>query len=529
MTTTLAQVRARYDSVPYVSYPYMHSAPHQLAAVACLFGLAAPPIDTARVLELGCSSGGNLIPLALRYPRLQALGLDLSGVQIDLGQQHIRRLGLTNVALREADLAQLQGPSLGQFDYIICHGLYSWVPPHVQEAMLRICADHLAPEGVAFVSYNTYPGWKSKEIIRDAMLLQGEQWTSTQAQVDHARGLVGFLRELAKPDTFLSKALEENMPFLRNAQSHYLAHEYLEPYNLPCYFKQFVERAAGRGLAYLAEAQPSMMMPVNYGKQVAEPLYRAFGHDRVLMEQYLDFAVNRGYRQSLLVHAARAGDIRYPLERKDLQSLHFAANLPCQAGATRYDGSVQEYGKPGSSVSVSLGGAKRAIDLLTQAWPSTLSRGELIGQVEASPGIGEVTRDVLETAIDELLWLVLRSRVRIGAAPVCVGTTAGARPCLDPLVRRMASALGEEDTQVANAWHESVELSAAERVLYPLMDGSRDRDALIRLLVEHVPLGGVSVLGGQAAVETAGGIDRAASACVDRMLASLREKAVLQG
>lgn len=529
MTITLAQVRAHYDNVPYTSHAYMHSSPEQLAAVAHLFGLSTPPVATARVLELGGSSGGNLIPLALRHPQLQALGLDLSGVQVGLGQRYIERLGLQNVSLREADLAEVDGDALGQFDYIVCHGLYSWVPPHVQEAMLRICSRNLAPEGVAYVSYNTYPGWKSKEMIRDAMLLHGSSRENPEEQIAYARGMVGFLQQVARKDSMLARALEENIPYLRKTDNHYLAHEYLEPYNLPCYFHQFLERAKGHGLSYLAEAQPAMMIPANYGNDVAEPLFRAFGHDQAMMEQYLDFAINRGFRQTLLVHASRAGNIQYRLDRRRLHALHYAANLPCMRGESRFDGSIQEYGVAGGSLSTSLGGVKRAMDLLTQAWPSTLGRNELIASVATSLDAGSaVSPEMLEAAIDELLeFLVMRGMARIRLAPVRVGVATGTNPRVAPIVRQMVSALAGDDSYVANAWHESVELSAVERALYPEMDGSRGRDELVQLLIGNAGAGGVSIPDDRDRIDGTNAAKVAAEQ-VDRMLVRLPEMAVLQ-
>lgn len=519
MTITLAQVRAHYDKVPYTSHAYMHSSPDQLAAVAHLFGLSTPPVTTARVLELGGSSGGNLIPLALRHPRLQALGLDLSGVQVGLGQRFIERLGLQNVSLRQADLAEVDGDSLGQFDYIVCHGLYSWVPPHVQDAMLRICSRNLAPEGVAYVSYNTYPGWKSKEMIRDAMLLHGSSRDDPEEQIAYARGMVGFLQQVARKDGMLARALEENLPYLRMTDNHYLAHEYLEPYNLPCYFHQFLERAAGHRLSYLGEAQPAMMIPTNYGNDIAEPLFRAFGDDQARMEQYLDFAINRGFRQTLLVHASRAKDIQHRIDRKRLHGMHFAASLPCVGGATRHDGTVQEYGVRGqSSISTSLGAVKRAIDLLTEAWPSTISRSELVAQVQATlDQASAVPQATLESALDELMeFLVLRGMARIRLTPVPIGPADRGNPRIDACVRRMIAALDGSDAFVANAWHESVELTAAERKLYPKMDGSLDQEALIRLLAD----GSGTAAGVEDAIPAAGQ--------VERMFKRLRELAVLE-
>lgn len=530
MTITLEQVRAYYDSVPYTSHAYMHSSPEQSAAIAHIFGLSPPPVATARVLELGGASGGNLIPLALRYPGLAALELDLSPVQIDLGRAYANRLGLENIILRQADLAEMDSQSLGQFDYIVCHGVYSWVPPHVQEALLRICSRNLTPDGVAYVSYNTYPGWKAKEMIRDAMLLHGSTRSDPKERIAYARGMVGFLQQVARKDGVLAKALEENMSYLRKGEDHYLAHEYLEPYNLPCYFHQFLERAANHGLSYLGEAQPAMMIPGNYGNEIAEPLLRAFGDDQARMEQYLDFAINRGFRQTLLVHASRAGSIKHRLDRQRLQSLHFAATLPCVAGSTRFDGTVQEYGVKGEpSVSTSIGAVKRAIDLLTQAWPATIGRNELVARVEASlDTFSAMPRATIEAAIDELLeFLILRGIARIRLAPILAGPEIQvSRPDVDPMVRRMTAALAGEDFYVANAWHESIELSPVERELYPFMDGSLDREGLIRLLIERVGVAGVSLLDGDEAADSPEALARKAGLNVDRMLARLRQMAV---
>ena len=162
MSTHLTDVLSQaYDAVPYASHPFPQSAPENLEAIAHLFGLAACPPAQARVLELGCASGGNLIPLAARYPQLQAVGIDLSTVQVQQGQQDIARAGLGNVTLQNMNLEEVDA-SLGQFDYIICHGVYSWVPPAVQTAILRIASENLAPDGVAYISYNTYPGWKAR-------------------------------------------------------------------------------------------------------------------------------------------------------------------------------------------------------------------------------------------------------------------------------------------------------------------------------------------------------------------------------
>jgi SAM-dependent methyltransferase len=165
------ELRADYDQTPYTSVSFPPSAPGQLAAVAHLFGLETPEVSTARVLEIGCATGGNLIPFAAAHPQARVVGLDLSQVQIDLARTRVRDLDLNNVEFVVGDIARIDLTALGQFDFIIAHGVYSWVPPEVQEGLLSSLRKLLVPEGVAYLSYNVYPGWKSKEVLRDAMQL----------------------------------------------------------------------------------------------------------------------------------------------------------------------------------------------------------------------------------------------------------------------------------------------------------------------------------------------------------------------
>ena len=477
MSATDEQVRAYYDAAPYASYAYLQCAPEHIAAIARVFGLAAPTVAGARVLELGCSSGGNLLPFAVRQPGARVLGLDISGSHIERGQAAIARLGLANAELRQANLSDVDAASLGEFDYIICHGLYSWVPPQVQEAMLKVCRGALAPDGLVYVSYNTYPGWKSREIIRDAMLLHSRDKPAVADRLAHARAMVGFLKKVAAKDSVLAHVVDENVNILSRTGDDYLAHDYLEHHNLPCYFEQFVARAGAHGLAYLAEAEPSRMLPGNFGPQVSAALSASFPDDLVKAQQYLDFAVNRSFRQSLLVNSGRAADAARSVQRDRLPAMHFAAHLPCVGGSTRLDGSEQVYGPAdGSGVSSSHPAVKLALDALTRAWPGTLSRGALLAEVGASLSDAAATpRATQEAAIDELLdYLVRRGLVRLRENPVPLAGTAGDLPRLEPGVRHLLEALSPDDHTVTNLWHESVDVTPAERALLPLLDGTRD-------------------------------------------------------
>src|SRR5262249_945275 len=142
----------------------------------------------------GCASGGNIIPLAVRFPGARFIGIDLSSRHVADGRSCIRELGLTNIELLQGDIATCDIP-LGVFDAIICHAVFSWVPPTLQDAIFRIVATRLAPTGLAYISYNTHPGWHLRQIVRDIFQFHASALASPQQRV--AKGLA-LLEELAE-------------------------------------------------------------------------------------------------------------------------------------------------------------------------------------------------------------------------------------------------------------------------------------------------------------------------------------------
>ena len=181
-----------YDAVPYRRQSYACTHPDRLASLAILLGLTPAPVDRCRVLEIGCASGDNLIPMAQTLPESQFVGIDLSERQIAVGQADIRALGLPNITLRQLDLLDVNAAQFGQFDYIIAHGVYSWVPPAVRDKLLAICQDHLAPSGIAYISYNVYPGWHFVEAVRHMMLYRTRGEAEPQRRAAQARSMLDF-------------------------------------------------------------------------------------------------------------------------------------------------------------------------------------------------------------------------------------------------------------------------------------------------------------------------------------------------
>ena len=222
-----------YDEVPYHSWPYRQSHPDRLATIALLFGMEPQPIERARILELGCAGGGNLIPMAETLPGSRFVGIDLSERELAEAQSLVEQLQLKNVELIHNNIVAVD-QELGKFHYIIVHGLFSWVPPEVQDRILQICRENLEPNGVAYVSYNTYPGWRMRGMIRDMVCYHTEQLTGPRERVSQARALLRFLsRSAVNHKNAYAAYLAEELGLFSQVEDYYLFHDHLEKVNEP--------------------------------------------------------------------------------------------------------------------------------------------------------------------------------------------------------------------------------------------------------------------------------------------------------
>lgn len=476
-----------YDEVPYESYSYAQTHPSRLATIATLFGMTPPPVERCRVLELGCASGGNLIPMAEMLPGSQFVGIDLSARQIADGQKLVDQLGLPNITLRHASILDVN-ESYGLFDYIICHGVFSWVPDNVREKILAICAQHLTPQGVAYVSYNTYPGWHMRGMIRDMMRYHALRFDGAERQVKQARALLDFLARSAPQDGGAFAALlQSELEALRTRADHYLYHEHLEAVNDPLYFHQFAELAARHRLRYLGEARLTTMVPSNFGPEVQKAL-GVVAQDQIQAEQYLDFVRNRMFRETLLVR--QEANMDWGIRPEAVHGLHVTTSrrFPdislsdvCSAAVVHYET------KSGVTLATSNPVLKAAVRVLTERWPATVPFTELdqiVAQMLQKPDDGKhalalavlntyVTSDVLE------LHAVPITAVTPTERPVAFGTAR---------VQLMAG-----HQIVANCRHNQVQPGDLERRLVPLLDGTRDRVALVEELTRLAVAGELTV------------------------------------
>lgn len=465
MTQTDVTVQAiadAYDETPYESNAFELTAPGHLRAVAALYGLSAPAVENARVLELGCAAGGNLLPFAAAHPNAYALGIDLSAQQVASGRTVVEALGLKNLELRAMSITEISR-DLGLFDYIIVHGVFSWVPPVVREAILRVCRENLTPQGIAYVSYNTYPGWKASDVVRDAMILNSHGAQTPQQRLARAKDMMGMLENGLSSDNPLRSALQHAVRQLRKHSDYYLQHEYLEAVNSPCYFIEFAAAAQQAGLTYLADAEPQSSMASNYGNNVAI-LHTALSADsaREMREQYLDFAVGRQFRKSLLVHADRANEIFNIPEVNVFERMHFGARLTPAAlppGAPSKERRYQT--SRGVGIATQESSFVALAEALRNAWPQALKFADLIEAVRPKTKKTSTQKQLAELVLNHLVVIL-----NVGALVYRVETLPYDKPAAKPRLipgiaeLRRLSAHGVLPVGYYNFWHQYTRLPA---------------------------------------------------------------------
>jgi len=475
-----------YNVVPYPSMPVRGSHPDRLHAVARLCGLDPAPVDACRVLELGSSDGGNLIPLAEILPNSSFLGLDNSSRQIDDGQAIVAELGLANIRLECRDLLE-PTPDLGAFDYIICHGVYSWVPPPVQERILQICGEHLAPEGIAFVSYNTQPGWHMRGMVREMMLYHVAEIADPQERINQSQAFLDFMVRFApNPEKAYARLLRDEMERLRDRPRTYLFHEHLEDCNQPIYFHEFMGRATAAGLQYLGDDT----LPSAWSNQIhadAAQLLAGLGDDVVRREQYLDFLQGCAFRRTLLCRAS-AKISRVPDADVFRRGYLSAALKPSAPIGDLTSKDVVEFRTPdGPTADMSGPIVKAAAVVLGEQWPRSVSFSELLQQAAGrlrgqSAGTADIDTQDEALLFGDMFKCVAAGLVDFRLTPDRFTTDIS----LHPRTTRGALRCAARGEGVTSLVHSAVGLNPVHRQVLRRLDGRHDMHALLDALEQDV-------------------------------------------
>lgn len=458
--------------------------------MAQLRGLATAPPASCRVLELGCGAGGNLLPMAATLPDSQFVGVDLSPQQIALAEQGARAAKLTNIQFAARDLLDFE-PSAEPFDYIICHGVFSWTTEAVRSRILAVCREWLAPRGLACVNYNTYPGWHMQAIVRDAIGLAARHLSDPAARVRAARQTVELLLATLPAEGIFSGWFRTELEAARRHSDAYLFHAYLNAVNEPFYLRDVAARAGQQGLQYLGDAEPGTMWPGALApgdvqlRAALTALGAPAGCDDVaasaadfrggalMYEQFHDFVEFRSTRRSLFCHADR---VLSDFPTLDFTGLHLSAHLRRQLSPAT--GGTTWVAANGRSITADEPRLLRLLEQLAEAWPESRSWEWLTGQAGSSQPAPSPAVGWPEPWRDNLVRCFALGTIELSVLPTPCSSGVSERPQASPLARHQA----QQQPLVTNLRHVAIRLEPWDREILRQLDGTRTINQIERAI-----------------------------------------------
>jgi len=454
-----------YDRVHYPANPYRVTRPDHLELLGRLHGMAPRAADEARVLELGCGTGENLILAADCFPRARFVGIDLAASQIEVGRRLVAATGAAGVELRAFDLTRIDD-SFGEFDYIVAHGVYSWVPEPVREALLEVIRQRLAPHGVAFVSHNVKPGYFGKAMAREMMRYGIRSVGEPAERVDAARAFLEEVLARANPTDKLYRAtLAERLEQARKRDDDVLYHDDLSDICDGCWFWELAERLDAHGLQFVADAAVENLGTTGLAREAIAAV-EARAANVVEREQLLDYLRNRSLRLTLACHASVMLDRE--LRAASIVGLHAALDPAVEEIAMdpKSPASPLTIRTQSTRLRVEEPLAKAVLVALGRVWPGSLPVPEVAQRVGPGATVAEVAARLLDQLRNGFVALSLR--------PPCLVTVPSERPRGCALARVQA----EASEHVVNLRHTYSLLDETGRRVLRALDGTKDRAAL---------------------------------------------------
>lgn len=446
-----------YDEVPYTTFPRIRTHPDRLAAVGMLFGMKPAPVAACRVLEIGCGDASNLVPMAYLMPESRFTGIDLAAAPIGAGRAAAEALELPNLSLLVCDLKDFDTEGQ-QFDYIVAHGFYSWVPPAVRERLMEVCAACLSPQGIAFISYNAFPGRHIRLMLREMMQYHTRRLTEPEERIEQARWFLKFLMDSRIASTQWRTVLEQEARLVLDQLPGTLFHDDMAEINDSFYFWEFIQHSARHGLQYLGEAVPHEMFDQRGSLDWLDD-------DVLEREQYLDFLRARRFRQTLLCRD------NVPLQRK-VEPKHMEKFWFLSRAKETEGGQIE--GENGVSISAVNQAAAQVAGALRDAYPLPLAFEELLPYAGGREALQEILFGMATFGFAELHAYGFPCQETVTAVP---------------RASRLARYQAERSSYVTNACYQTFMLDAVCRRLVVLTDGTRTHEELAHALaaVEGAP------------------------------------------
>lgn len=457
-----------YDEVAYPAPVLSILTSDYLAAAGYMHGWRPPAPERASYLEIGCGDGYNLAGIGAVTPGGHCVGFDLSKAAVARGQAIVEAAGLRNVKISVGDI--MDYPRSGKvFDYIVSHGVYTWIPQHVRPAMLELIAKQLAPGGVAYVSFDALPAAGPKAYIHAFLMRELAGIEGFEQRCEQAVRLLAMMKRNQRPESRLTVQLDQLINDLPQFDPGYFFHDWLAEFYAPISLEEFGAAAAEHGLVRAGDAAMYDMFVGDLDSE-ARAMVEACGNDMARRSE-LVFALRGAhlFRRELLV---RADAPPPPLEWSEgvrLLSFGYSGNRE----------TTEEEGKPAVRYTYGPKNSAVADDPNTIAVLDELHRWfpneRTFEQLLATTGVKVATLE------KTLLQMGTTGIIDVHAMAQNFVTEPGEKPRVGQLIRSM---LREGEEALSLRHHKLVEQNEMSRALVALCDGSRSRDELAATMAE---------------------------------------------
>lgn len=468
-----------YDVIAYPSKIFSQTNPDRLAVMAKIFGMSPPDVENCRVLELGCGNGSNLFAQAFIFPTSRFVGIDLSENHILDAKKGAEELGLTNIEFRQIDVMEMTEADFGKFDYIIAHGLISWIPDFVRERVFEIYHELLTPNGIGYISYNTYPGGHIRDMARRIMRFHTRDTDKPTEKVQKAMTFLAFLvensieKEAFQP--FLTKELERHF----DHETADIYHDDLAEFYQPVYFYEFVETLQKHGLQFLSESEITAMSMHSFSKDVQEMINSLGSIEE--REQYLDFLRGRFFRQTLICH--QEVELNRQIDPSILQDFYISSPIrPLNEITDLATRKVEKFvGRKNAGVEIDHPLTKAALIYLGEIFANSADFNELIENARRILEENNFQSDDWEqerNIITQIFWQMYYSTglIEINVNRRKISTNVGDKP----QVNRLAAWQIKHGANISTYLGTSIKIDdEISHRLIELMDGTRTRAELL--------------------------------------------------
>jgi SAM-dependent methyltransferase len=302
--------------VTYVPGYYAEQSPELIRFAMLLTGHLPAGIETEQpaYCELGFGYGLGLSILAATHPHMSFRGTDFFSEQVSFAHRLADGI-CANLSLADDSFEEFLARDTPEFDFITLHGIWSWISPANQRAIVEFLRRKLKLGGAVYVSYNAYPGWHVIAPLRGLLLHHARSASpageSAIAKVQRAIAAVEQMAQNKAPVIAGNNALLERLQSLKSAQPAYVAHEYLNEHWQPLYFSQVAAAMSEAKLAYAGSSRVLHMIDSVNVSAVGQQHLQTIA-DPTLREVMRDYYVNTGFRQDVYTRGAAR---LTPLER----------------------------------------------------------------------------------------------------------------------------------------------------------------------------------------------------------------------